>query len=172
VSARGKARKRALDMIFECDARGLALDATLAERSRDAALNPYAAELVSGVAAHQARIDEVLEAYSQGWPLDRMPAVDRAVLRLGVYELLYSDEVPAPVAVSEAVRLATELSTDESPAFVNGLLGHVADLSDELRAEETARQNGGTSGVDDGSGGSESGGSDGSDEPPAESSAP
>ncbi len=135
MSARGKARKRALDMLFECDARRLPLDATLAARARESDLNPYAARLVEGVAAHQARIDQVLGTYSQGWPLDRMPAVDRAVLRIGTYELLYSDDVPAPVAVAEAVRLATELSTEESPTFVNGLLGRIADLRDELRAE-------------------------------------
>ena len=135
MSARGKARKRALDMLFECDARRLPLDATLADRARESDLNPYAALLVEGVAAHQARIDQVLGTYSQGWPLDRMPAVDRAVLRIGTYELLYSDDVPAPVAVAEAVRLATELSTEESPTFVNGLLSRIADLRDELRVE-------------------------------------
>ena len=87
--------------------------------------NAYTCDLVRGVADHQPRIDEVLAEYSEGWALDRMPAVDRNVLRLGVYELLYVDEVPDAVAVSEAMALARDLSTDESPQFVNGILGAV-----------------------------------------------
>lgn len=132
MSARGKARKRALDMLFECDARSLPLDATLAERTREGDPNPYTVRLVEGVAAHHGRVDEVISTYAHGWDIDRMPAVDRAVLRIGVYELLWVDDVPAPVAVSEAVRLATELSTDESPAFVNGVLSTVAEHRVEL----------------------------------------
>jgi N utilization substance protein B len=136
VSARGKARKRALDMLLECDARGLPLDATLADWTTDATPNPYTVTLVEGVAAHRGRVDEVISRYARGWDLDRMPAVDRAVLRIGVYEVLYSDDVPAEVAVSEAVRLATELSTDDSPAFVNGVLATVVAQSDRLRAPD------------------------------------
>jgi N utilization substance protein B len=132
VTARGKARKRALDVLFECDARGLALGETLDAWSREQPLNPYTVSLVRGVAEHQSRIDEVLRTYSQGWDLDRMPAVDRTVLRLGVYELLYADDLPVAVAVSEAVRLATDLSTDDSPAFVNGVLSAVAQHRDEI----------------------------------------
>jgi N utilization substance protein B len=139
VSARGKARKRALDLLFECDARGLPLDATLADRARETALNPYTVTLVEGVAAHQRHIDDVVSTHAEGWDLDRMPAVDRAVLRLGVYELLYSADVPPPVAVAEAVRLATELSTDASPSFVNGVLSTVA-----LHRDELARNGGGS----------------------------
>ena len=78
-----------------------------------------------GVAEHQPRIDELLAEYSEGWTLDRMPAVDRNVLRLGVYELLYADDVPDAVAVTEAMALVRDLSTDESPAFVNGILGNI-----------------------------------------------
>jgi transcription antitermination protein NusB len=146
VSARGKARKRALDILFESEARGLALGETLDARRRAAerdpqepALNPYTTELVEGVAAHQGRIDEVLGTYAQGWSLERMPAVDRNVLRIGVYELLWREDVPDAVAVSEAVRLVTELSTDESPAFVNGLLARIASVRGSLD------QNGGSS---------------------------
>ena len=87
--------------------------------------NDYTAELVRGVVEHQARIDEVLASYSEGWTLDRMPAVDRNVLRLGIYEVLYGDDVPDAVAVSEAMALVRDLSTDESPQFVNGVLGAV-----------------------------------------------
>lgn len=133
-------------MLFECDARGLPLGQTLDARSRDTPLNPYTVTLVEGVAAHQSRIDEVVRGYSQGWDLDRMPAVDRTVLRIGVFELLFCDDVPPGVAVSEAVRLATELSTDESPAFVNGLLSAVAQQRDDLREQPAPGQNGGASG--------------------------
>ncbi len=81
--------------------------------------------LVHGVVEHQARIDQLLSTYAEGWTLERMPAVDRNVLRLGVYELLYVDDVPDGVAVSEAMALVRELSTDDSPPFVNGILGAI-----------------------------------------------
>jgi transcription antitermination protein NusB len=92
----------------------------------------YAAELVRGVEAHRDRIDELLAAHAEGWTLDRMPAVDRNILRIGVYELLWSDDVPDGVAISEAVALATDLSTDGSPAFVNGLLARLLELKPTL----------------------------------------
>jgi transcription antitermination protein NusB len=127
VAARTKARKRALDVLYASDLRGEsatdALDRAVAEG--EGPTNPYTAELVRGVGEHRARIDEVLASYSEGWTLDRMPAVDRNVLRLGVYELLYVDDVPDAVAVSEAMTLVRDLSTDESPQFVNGILGAV-----------------------------------------------
>jgi len=133
VSARTKARKRALDVLFECEARGLPLGATLSQRRaaaqddpREPPISAYTTHLVEGVAAHQERIDALISEYSQGWDLDRMPAVDRNLLRIGVFEILYCDEVPEAVALSEAVNLATELSTAESPRFVNGLLARVA----------------------------------------------
>jgi N utilization substance protein B len=94
-------------------------------REGEGPTNPYTADLVRGVVEQQARIDEVLASYAEGWSLDRMPAVDRNVLRLGVYELLYVDDVPDAVAVSEAMALVRDLSTDESPQFVNGVLGAV-----------------------------------------------
>lgn len=134
MSARRKARKRALDVLFESEMQGRPLGATLGTRvaAADPPLNPYVTTLVEGVAAHQQRIDELLETYAVGWTLDRMPAVDRNLLRIGAYEILYSDDVPDEVAVSEAVDLARELSTDESPDFVNGLLGRIKDLKPEL----------------------------------------
>ena len=136
MSARSKARKRALDLIFEADARGVPVGRLLAERvggapgltPGDAELGEFAQTLVRGVSQEQERIDELLSTYSQGWTLDRMPAVDRAILRLATWELLYSDEVPDAVVIDEAVTLAGSLSTDESPAFVNGLLGRLAEL--------------------------------------------
>jgi N utilization substance protein B len=134
MAARSKARKRALDMLFESEARGVDPLATLAHRveTTDPPLNPYAVELVEGVVAHRERIDELLSTYSQGWPLERMPAVDRNVLRVGVYELLWRDDVPDPVVIDEAVSLAEELSTDDSPGFVNGLLARILDLKPTL----------------------------------------
>jgi transcription antitermination protein NusB len=127
MSARGKARKRALDVLFESEVRGLELDGTLQERL-DAGEPPvadYTVRLVRGVVDNRPRIDGLLSSYSEGWSLERMPAVDRNLLRIGVLEILYVDEVPDEVAVSEAVNLAQDLSTDESPAFVNGVLGKI-----------------------------------------------
>jgi len=127
MSARTKARKRALDVLFESELRGLPLDGTLAERraENEPPVNDYTVTLVQGVAEHRERIDGLLASYSEGWTLDRMPSVDRNVLRIGVYEVLYVDDVPDAVAVSEALGLVRELSTDESPAFVNGVLGAI-----------------------------------------------
>ena len=134
MSARSKARKRALDVLFESEARGIPALATLAERraAADPPVHPYTALLVEGVVAHADRVDELLEAHSQGWTLARMPAVDRAVLRLATFELLWCDDVPEGVVLSEAVRLAGELSTDDSPGFVNGLLARLLELGPTL----------------------------------------
>jgi transcription antitermination factor NusB len=130
MAARTKARKRALDVLFEADARSVATLDVLAARAAaaDPALNPYTSVIVEGVVAHRERIDELLSTYAEGWSLERMPAVDRAVLRIGVWELLWSDEVPDAVAISEAVGLARDLSTDASPTFVNGLLARIEAL--------------------------------------------
>ena len=132
--ARSKARKRALDILFEAELRGWPVLELLAERIAlgRPPVPGYAADLVRGVAGHRARIDELISAYAQGWTLDRMPAVDRNVLRIGVYELLWADDVPDGVAISEAVLLAGDLSTDASPAFVNGLLARIAELKPSL----------------------------------------
>jgi N utilization substance protein B len=141
MSARSKARKRALDVLYEADIRGLTPSEVLAataERRTDegqSSLNEYVTSLVEGVAEHQAYIDELLGSYSLGWTLDRMPAVDRAILRLGTYELLWRDDVPDAVAISEAVHLAQELSTEESASFVNGLLGRLLELKPRLAIE-------------------------------------
>jgi N utilization substance protein B len=127
VAARTKARKRALDLLYASELRGEsaieALDRAIAEG--EGPTNEYTSELVRGVSEHQPRIDEVLSSYAQDWTLDRMPAVDRNVLRLGIFELLYADDVPDAVAVSEAMALVRDLSTDDSPQFVNGVLGAV-----------------------------------------------
>jgi len=127
MAARSKARKRALDILFECEVRRLPLGETLDERviAGEPPVNEYTVKLIRGVVEHQARIDELISTYAQGWTLDRMPTVDRNALRLGVYEVLYVDEVPDAVAVSEAMNLVRDLSTDESPTFVNGVLGNI-----------------------------------------------
>jgi transcription antitermination protein NusB len=135
MSARSKARKRALDVLFESELRGSPTLELLAERITlgSPPVPPYAADLVRGVTVHSARIDELLSEYAQGWTLERMPAVDRNVLRIGVYELLWAPDVPDNVAISEAVLLAQDLSTDASPAFVNGLLARIAELKPSLQ---------------------------------------
>ena len=137
MGARSKARKRAVDLLFEAQLRGVDPVTLLADRvgSPDVPpVNDYTVTLVEGVQAHLSRIDELLAEHSEGWTLDRMPAVDLAVLRLGLYELLWATDVPDPVAIDEAVQLAKMLSTDDSPRFVNGLLGRIATIADRLRA--------------------------------------
>ena len=128
MAARSKARKRALDILFASELRSedpvVALERAI--EAGEGPTNDYTTTLVRGVVEHRDRIDEVLTTYSKGWTLSRMPAVDRNVLRIGVFELLWGDDdVPETVAVSEALHLVQELSTDDSPAFVNGLLGSV-----------------------------------------------
>jgi len=134
MSARSKARKRALDVLFEAELRGLPVLELLAERITlgSPPVPAYAADLVRGVAVHTARIDELIAEHSEGWTMDRMPAVDRNVLRIGVYELLWAPDVPDGVVISEAVALVSDLSTDASPAFVNGLLARIAELKPSL----------------------------------------
>jgi len=127
MSARSKARKRALDVLFASDVRGESATTALETAISDGEgpTNDYTAVLVRGVEERRGHIDEVLGQYAEGWTLQRMPAVDRNVLRLGVWELLYAEDVPDSVAISEAMALVTDLSTDESPQFVNGVLGAV-----------------------------------------------
>jgi N utilization substance protein B len=138
VGARTKARKRALDVLFEAEQRQLDPVTLLAQRitepGTEAPLPQYSVEIVEGVVAEQERIDELLATHAHGWTLDRMPAVDRGLLRIGTWEVLYNDDVPDAVAVDEAVELARSLSTDDSPSFVNGLLGRIVDLKPMLLA--------------------------------------
>jgi N utilization substance protein B len=140
VSARRKARTRAVDVLYEADQRGRTTPADLLEllaqrlevTAAQTALPQYSMDIVEGFAEHAERIDELLTTYAQGWALERMPAVDRAILRVGAWELLYNDDVPDAVAVDEAVALAGTLSTDDSPSFVNGLLGRLLELKPTL----------------------------------------
>jgi N utilization substance protein B len=135
VGARSKARKRALDMLYGADVREESINASLlAEETRELADSKrasswaYAKEIVEGVVAHGDEIDELIETYAQGWTIDRMPAVDRAIIRIGIWELLFNPGVPDSVAISEAVESATVLSTEDSAGFVNGLLGRIAQI--------------------------------------------
>jgi N utilization substance protein B len=136
VSARAKARKRALDLLFEAEQRGVNADTLLSERiakpATQHALSDYTVEIVRGVVAKWVQIDELLATYSQGWTVERMPAVDRAILRIGAWEVVFSDAVPDAVAISEAVGLAKSLSTDDSPTFVNGLLARLSEVKPTL----------------------------------------
>ncbi|WP_109471495.1 transcription antitermination factor NusB [Ornithinimicrobium cavernae] len=136
MAARTRARKRALELLFEAEARDINVGDLLAERvaapTTQHPLPEYTVTLVEGVLAHWGEINEVLETYSHGWQLDRMPSVDRAALRVAMWEIVWNDEVPDPVAISEAVELVQGMSTDESPKFVNGLLARVSDVKATL----------------------------------------
>jgi N utilization substance protein B len=146
VKGRHVARKRAIDLLFEAEVRGLTpaqvvqtREALAAAQSDDvAALHPYTAAVARGVSEHAAHIDDLITSHLQGWALARLPAVDRAVLRVAVWELLHADDVPEPVVVDEAVQLAKELSTDESPRFVNGVLGQLMLVTPQIRAAAAA----------------------------------
>ena len=134
ISARRRARKRALDMLYEADLRDLPVSQVLEayvgrlESPKPEHL-PYALSLVRGVDTHLDRIDETISTFAEGWTIDRMPVVDRNLARIAVYELFYVDEIDDPVAITEAVELARDLSTDDSPRFLNGLLGRIADYA-------------------------------------------
>ncbi len=143
MAARNTARKRAFQILFEADQRDTAVQTVLADwirlsrsDTRQPPVSEYTMELVEGYVQHAARIDELIAQYSVGWTLDRMPAVDRNILRLGAYELVWVDGTPDAVVLDEAVQLAKEFSTDESPSFINGLLGRLKDLKPSLRRDE------------------------------------
>lgn len=133
MGARTKARKRALDVLYGADVRDESINTVLAAEQARADADPkranswpYAREIVVGITEHGDEIDELIETYSQGWTIARMPAVDRALLRIGLWEILYNDEVPDSVAIAEAVESARTHSTDDSAGFINGLLGRIA----------------------------------------------
>lgn len=147
MTARSKARKRALDILYAAEARSADPLVLLAERAADPDAVPmgdYADGLVRGVAAHRARLDGLIAEHSIGWTLDRMPAVDRAILRIAAYELIYAVGVDMPVVVDEAVELAKLLSTADSPRFVNGVLGQLVMIVPTLRGPDNAPEPVGT----------------------------
>jgi N utilization substance protein B len=134
MSARTKARKRAIDLLYGADMREISLNAAIAMEAERAAAQPdreaswsYAREIVEGIAEHGDEIDELIETYAKGWTINRMPATDRAIVRIGIWEILFNDSVPDSVAISEAVEAAKSLSTEDSGGFVNGLLGRIAE---------------------------------------------
>ena len=135
MSARGKARKRALEVLFEADVRKKSASELLTERpTEDLSQGEYAKELVLGVYEHREKIDDIINTYSEGWDMDRMPGIDRNILRLAIYEILYNDSVDDNVAISQAVEMASELSTADSGKYVNGVLGRVVVLKPVLGA--------------------------------------
>ena len=133
MSARRKARKRALDFLYEADLRGTnALELYLARGSDELAQEAYVEKLLRGVAEHQNRLDELIMTYAQGWDMDRMPAIDRNLLRLSIYELLWEPELDEKIAINEAVEMAAELSTNDSSSYINGVLGRIAAIKESL----------------------------------------
>ena len=138
MSARSKARKQALDLLYETDIRGTNLVDTLIARDIPAdgpdarPIREYTRELVNGVSNNRRKIDELITTYAQGWDMDRLPAVDRNILRLGIYEILWSKTVPTSVAIDEALDLAKELSSDESSKYIHGVLGRIASIKDTI----------------------------------------
>ena len=138
MSARSKARKQALDILFESDIRGsVALDILVSrdvvEEGPDARpIREYTREIVSGVSEHRRKIDELIATYAQGWDMDRLPAVDRSILRIGIYEIIWANQLPDAVAIDEALTLAKELSTDESAGYIHGVLGKIASIKESI----------------------------------------
>ncbi|MCX4232262.1 transcription antitermination factor NusB [Streptomyces sp. NPDC020707] len=144
MAARNTARKRAFQILFEGDQRDVDVQTVLADwirhsrtDTRQPPVSEFTMELVEGYAKHARRIDELISQYAVDWTLDRMPVVDRNILRLGAYELIWVDGTPDAVVLDEAVQLAKEFSTDDSPAFVNGLLGRFKELKSSLRRDES-----------------------------------
>ncbi len=138
MSARSKARKQALDLLYETDIRGTNLVETLVSRDIPAEgpdarpIREYTKELVNGVSDNRRKIDELITTYAQGWDMDRLPAVDRNILRLGIYEILWSTDVPMSVAIDEALILAKELSSDDSSKYIHGVLCRIASIKDTI----------------------------------------
>jgi transcription antitermination protein NusB len=138
VSARSKARKQALDLLYETDIRGTNAVETLIARDIPAEgpdarpIREYTRELINGVSEHRRKIDDLITTYAQGWDMDRLPAVDRNILRLGIYEILWSNAVPTSVAIDEALDLARELSSDDSSKYIHGVLGRIASIKDTI----------------------------------------
>ena len=138
MSARSKARKQSLDLLYEADIRGtVALDILqtrdVEEDGPDARpVREYSKELIIGIADHRRKIDELIATYAQGWDMDRLPAVDRNILRLAIFELLWGVDLTDSIVIDEALTLAKELSTDESASYIHGVLGRISSIKSEL----------------------------------------
>ena len=133
MSARGKARKRALDFLYEAEIKKLSALSLFSERgSTELSQEPYVKVLLSGVAEHIQKIDELINTYAQDWDMDRMPAIDRNILRIAIFEILWVAEIDLRIACDQAVELAKSLSTDESSKYINGVLGRIIKLKDSI----------------------------------------
>ena len=133
MSARSKARKRALDFLYEADIKKvLAADLFSARGANELSQEPYGLVLINGVAEHLPKIDELIITYAQGWDMDRMPPIDRNILRIAIFEILWAAEIDIQVACDEAIELAKSLSTDESSSYINGVLGRIIKLKDSI----------------------------------------
>ena len=138
MSARSKARKQALDILYESDIRSSDALSTLeargvADEGPDARpIRDFTRELIAGVTSNKRKIDELIATYAQGWDMDRLAAVDRNILRLGIYEIVWSDELADGIAIDEAITLAKDLSTDDSATFIHGLLGKISSIKESI----------------------------------------
>lgn len=138
MSARSKARKQALDILYESDIRSTDALAILESREIEEdgpdarPIREFARELISGVAENKRKIDELITTYAQGWDMDRLAAVDRNILRLGIYEIIWSEELADGIAIDEAITLAKDISTEDSAAFIHGLLGKISSIKDSV----------------------------------------
>jgi transcription antitermination protein NusB len=134
VSARSKARKAALDLLYEADIRGISVGVILSQRleTLEYLIRDYTRELLTGVVEHRSRIDELIVTYSQGWDFDRMPVLDRNILRLSLFELLWGRDIPEAVAIDEALELAKTLSTAESSSYIHGVLATISKIKADL----------------------------------------
>ena len=138
MSARSKARKQSLDLLYEADIRKvdllqLMIERDLLDEGPDARpIREFTRELISGVSGHKRKIDELITTYAQGWDMDRLPAVDRNILRLAIFEIVWSSELPDAVAIDEALTLAKELSTEESAGYIHGVLGRIASIKESI----------------------------------------
>lgn len=138
MSARSKARKQALDLLYEADIRGgsaleILQSRDVVEDGPDARpIRDFTKELITGVSENSRKIDELITTYAQGWDMDRLPAVDRNILRLGIYEIVWSTELADGIAIDEALTLAKELSTDESAGYIHGVLGKISSIKESI----------------------------------------
>jgi N utilization substance protein B len=133
MSARSKARKRALDFLYEADIKNISANELFKSRgASELSQEPYVGEVISGVTEHIGKIDELIMTYAQGWDMDRMPPIDRNILRIAIFEILWGREIPIQVAADEAVELGKSLSTDESSSYINGVIGRIIKIKDSI----------------------------------------
>jgi N utilization substance protein B len=133
MSARSKARKRALDFLYEADTKNISANELFKSRgASELSQEPYVGEVISGVTEHIGKIDELIMTYAQGWDMDRMPPIDRNILRIAIFEILWGREIPIQVAADEAVELGKSLSTDESSSYINGVIGRIIKIKDSI----------------------------------------